>query len=399
MFFDLIKKEEKRQKNTINLIASENYVSQNVLRALGSVFTNKYSEGYVGARYYAGNKLIDELEELVKREALKAFKLSSDVWSVNVQPYSGSIANLATYSALLERDDKIMAMDLSAGGHLTHGSKVSITGKFWEQIPYGVNKETGLIDYGEVAKIAKDEKPKLIIAGGSAYSRIIDFKKFREIADFVDAILMIDMAHFAGLVVGDVYPSPFEYADIVTTTTHKTLRGPRGAMIFSKKEYSSKIDKAVFPGVQGGPHMNNIAAVGIALEECQTPEFCEYTNQVIKNAKVLSEEIQKNGWRIVSDGTDTHLFLVDLGARGLSGEIASDMLESVGIIVNKNMIPFDSRKAMDPSGIRIGTPAITTRGMKEDEMKLIAELIDSVLLNKKDAQEIQKEVQKLTEKF
>jgi glycine hydroxymethyltransferase len=375
----LIAKEKERQEKTINLIASENYVSDSVLFALGSVFTNKYAEGYVGARYYAGNAVVDDLEKYVESLALKTFHRSERKWSVNVQPYSGSPANLAVFLALIPKNEKIMAMDLRSGGHLTHGSKISITGKFWKQVPYEVNKKTEKINYNELLKIAKKEKPNIIIAGGSAYSRIIDFKKFRKIADTVNAIFMVDMSHFAGLVAGKAYPSPFPYADIVTTTTHKTLRGPRGAMIFSRNEFSEKINKAVFPGLQGGPHMNTIAAIGVVLCEAQKPSFQKYAHNVVVNAQTLSAELQKLGWRIVSDGTDSHLFLIDTMTKNISGKTASDKLELAGIIVNKNMIPFDTRKPNDPSGVRIGTAAITTRGMKTKEIKILAEKINKVL--------------------
>jgi glycine hydroxymethyltransferase len=393
---NLIKKETKRQKETINLIASENYVSKDVLAALGSVFTNKYAEGYSKKRYYGGNEVVDELEDLVKSRALKLFKLSPKNWSVNVQALSGSPANLAVYYALVPIGGKIMGMRLDMGGHLSHGHKVSLTGKLWKQIPYGVDKKTEMLDYGELLRIAKKEKPNLIVAGYTAYSRVIDFKKFREIADTCGAILMVDMSHFAGLVAGGVYPSPFPYADVVTTTTHKTLRGPRSAIIFSRKKklhytndrgsnvinISERIDKAVFPGLQGGPHANNIAAVGVALYEAMQPSFKKYARQVVKNAKVLAAELQKYGWRIVSGGTDTHLFLVDTMSRGISGKVASDKLEKVGIIVNKNTIPYDTRSPVDPSGIRIGTPAVTTRGMKEKDMVKLARLISETLLVK-----------------
>lgn len=375
----LIKIEKARQKKNINLIASENYVSQDVLKALGSVFVNKYAEGYLGKRYYGGNEIVDKLEILCQKRALKLFKLSLDKWHVNVQPYSGSPANLAVYSALVPLKGKIMGMSLEMGGHLTHGQKVSLTGKFWKQVPYGVDKKTERLNYNEILKIAKKEKPHLIVAGATAYSRKIDFKKFKKIADAVGAYLMVDMSHIAGLVAGGTHPSPFPYADIVTTTTHKTLRGPRAALIFCKKELAQKIDKAVFPGLQGGPHMNQIAATAIALKEAMKPGFKKYAKQVVKNAKVLSKELKKKGWRIVSGGTDNHLFLIDTWSRGITGKEASDRLEKAGIIVNKNMVPFDTRKPMDPSGIRIGTAAVTTLGMKEKDMLKIAEKIDKIL--------------------
>jgi len=416
---NLIKKEIKRQNETLDLVASENYVSKDVLNALGSVFTNKYAEGYPGHRYYAGNKYADELENLVKVRALKLFGLNKQSvrsqkskvigqWSVNVQPYSGSPANLAVYLALVPLGEKIMGMSLDMGGHLTHGHKVSITGKLWRQISYGVNKKTEMLDYDEILKITKKEKPRLIVVGFTAYSRIINFQKFRKIADAVNAILMVDMSHFAGLVAGGVYPSPFPYADVVTTTTHKTLRGPRAALIFSKsivKNQLSKvsiataIDRAVFPGLQGGPHLNQIAAVAVALKEANQTKFKKYAAQIIKNAKVLSEELKKLGWRIVSGGTDTHLFLINVSQKNLNGALASDLLESVGIIVNKNAIPYDTRPPVSPSGIRLGVPALTTRGMREKEMKIIASLINEVLLNKAPISKIKKSVKNLCQKF
>jgi len=392
----LIEAERKRQKRVINLIASENYVSKDVLEALGSELTNKYAEGYSGARYYGGNEIADKIENLCKERALKLFIRQPAVrqkWSVNVQPLSGSPANLAVYTALVPVGGKIMGMSLAHGGHLTHGHKVSATGKFWTQVPYGVNQKTELLDYGEIKQIALREKPQIIVTGYTAYPRIIDFKKFREIADVSGAYLMVDMSHFAGLVAGEVYPSPFEYADVVTTTTHKTLRGPRAAMIFSKKdppnmigradarELPKKIDKAVFPGLQGGPHLNQIAAMAVALKEADTPVFKKYAKQVIKNAKVLSNELACLGWRIVSGGTDTHLLLVDvwLNGKGIGGKEASERLEKAGIIVNKNAIPFDTRSPVDPSGIRLGSAAETTRGKKERDFVKIAERIDKIL--------------------
>lgn len=397
----LIKAEEKRQKSVINLIASENYVSKDVLATLGSVLTNKYAEGYVGARYYGGNEVIDQVENLCKERALKLFKLKPSKWAVNVQPLSGSPANVAVYLGLLggspsqnasaERG-KIMGMELSHGGHLTHGHKVSISGKIWEQVPYGVRKETEQLDYDEIKKIALKEKPDLIVAGFTAYPRKIDWQKFREIADAVvhsepgrRTYLMVDMSHIAGLVAGGVHPSPFPYADVVTTTTHKTLRGPRAGLIFSRidgQELNKKIDKAVFPGLQGGPHVNQIASVAVALAEAGRPEFKIYAKQVVKNAKTLANELKKRGWRIVSGGTDNHLLLVDVlsSTEGkLGGKEASDRLEKSGIIVNKNTIPFDLRMPVDPSGLRLGTAAETTRGKKEKEMVKIAEKIDKIL--------------------
>ena len=380
----LIGEEKKRQKKVVNLIASENYVSSDVLKALGSELTNKYAEGYPGARYYGGNEISDKIENLCRERARKLFGLTSDKWSVNVQPLSGSPANVAVYLGLVPQGGKIMGMNLQDGGHLTHGYKVSITGKFWQSVPYGVNKETEVIDYGEIKKLAEKEKPQIIVAGFTAYPRVVDFKKFREIADSCGAYLMVDMSHFAGLVAGGAYPTPFQFADVVTTTTHKTLRGPRSAMIFSRideREIYKKIDRAVFPGMQGGPHLNQIAGVAVALKEANTPAFKKYAKQVVKNAKAFSAELQKLGWRIVSGGTDSHLILVDtwMNGQGISGKEAGDRLEKEGIIVNKNTIPGETRSPMDPSGIRLGTAAETTRGKKEKDFVRIAKKINGVL--------------------
>lgn len=380
----LIDAEKKRQKSVINLIASENYVSKDVLEALGSELTNKYAEGYPGKRYYGGQVYVDQIEMLAQERALKLFKLSSKKWHVNVQPLSGSPANLAVYVGLVPKEGKIMGMSLDHGGHLTHGHKVSATGKFWQQVPYGVDSVTEVIDYVEIKKIAQQEKPQIIVAGFTAYPRKVDFKKFREIADSVGALLMVDMSHFGGLVAGKAYSSPFLYADVVTTTVHKTLRGPRAAMIFSKtdeRELYKKIDKAVFPGLQGGPHLNQIAGVAVALKEADTPAFKKYTAQVVKNASTLAKELKKLGWKIISGGTDTHLILVDtwMNGTGISGKEASDRLEAEGIIVNKNTIPGETRSPIDPSGIRLGTAAETTRGKKEKDMVKIAQKIDKIL--------------------
>jgi glycine hydroxymethyltransferase len=375
----LIEKEELRQGRTVNLIASENVVSDDVREALGSVFTNKYAEGYANSRYYSGNTVVDELEELTKERALALFHLSPKEWSVNAQPYSGTPANLAILWALVPPDGKVMGMALPMGGHLSHGHIASVTGKLWKQVPYGLDKKTERIDYARVMDIAKREKPKVIIAGATAYSRIIDWKKFRAAADASGALLLVDLSHVAGLVAGGVYPSPFPYADVVMTTTHKTLRGPRAALIFSRSAHTKAIDRAVFPGVQGGPHANTIAAVAVALHEATTPKFKQYASGVVKNAAALADELQKFGWRIVSGGTDTHLFLLDTMSRGVPGKDASDALEKEGIIVNKNVIPFDPRSPQDPSGIRIGTPAVTSRGMKERDMKKLAKRIDGIL--------------------
>lgn len=380
----IIKNEQKRQKSVINLIASENYVSEDVLAALGSELTNKYAEGYSGNRYYGGNEYIDELENLTKERALKLFDLDPKKWAVNVQPLSGSPANFAVYTALLPVGAKIMGMSLDHGGHLTHGFRASVTGKLWKQIPYGVNAKTEVLDYKELRKIAIAEKPDLIVAGFTAYPRIIDWKQFRKIADEVGAYLYVDMSHIAGLVAGGQYPDPFKYADTVMTTVHKTLRGPRSALIYSridKRQLNEKIDRAVFPGLQGGPHMNQIAAVAIALAEAKTSAFKKYAAQVVKNAVALSSELQKLGWKLISGGTDTHLILMDtwMHGQGVSGKLASDALEANGIIVNKNTIPFDTRSPMDPSGIRLGTAAETTRGKKEKDMIAIAKKIDAIL--------------------
>ena len=391
----LIDSEKKRQKKVINLIASENYASKDVLEALGSELNNKYSEGYPGRRYYGGNEIVDKVENLCIERALKLFGLNKSgskvKWGVNVQPLSGSPANLAVYTALVPQGAKIMGMSLAHGGHLTHGHKVSATGKFWVQVPYGLNKETEVLDYNELKEIANKERPVVIVSGYTAYPRVIDWKKIREICDSVGAIMMVDMSHIAGLVAGGVYPSPFEYADVVTTTTHKTWRGPRSALIFSRsdeRELDKKIDKAVFPGLQGGPHQNQIAGVAVALKEADTAKFKSYAKQILKNAKTLAGELSKIGWRIVSGGTDSHLILIDTwnsgnknekGAGGISGKEASLKLEKKGIIVNMNAIPFDTRPPADPSGIRLGTAAEKTRGKKEKDFKKIAESIDKIL--------------------
>lgn len=396
----ILQDEKARQKSVINLIASENYVSQDVLTDLGSELTNKYAEGYPNARYYGGNINSDKVELLCQKRALSLFKLSSKKWAVNVQALSGSPANVAVYTALIPQGGKIMGMSLTNGGHLTHGHKVSVTGKFWQQVPFGVDSKTETIDYEEVRKIAVSEKPNIIVAGFTAYPRTVDWKKFRAIADECGAILMVDMSHVAGLVAGGVYPSPFNYADVVTTTVHKTLRGPRSALIFSRSDkfitkadkkfnFPSLIDKAVFPGMQGGPHLNQIAGVAVALNEANTPAFKKYAKQVKLNAHVLAQELMKHGWKIISGGTDSHLVLVDtwmgglkneLGAGAVSGSDASDALEKIGIIVNKNTIPGESRSAFDPSGIRLGSAAETTRGKKEKDFKKIAQKIHDALI-------------------
>lgn len=393
---DLIEEEKKRQKGGLELIASENYVSEDVLECMGSILTNKYSEGYPGKRYYNGNEYIDQIELLAISRAKELFGAEH----VNVQPYSGSPANLAVHFALLDAGDRTLGMSLDAGGHLTHGFKVSISGKYYDSASYGLD-DKGYIDYDAVLRIAKKHKPKLIWAGFSAYSRIVDWKRFREIADEVGAYFVADIAHVAGLVAGGVYPSPVPFADVVTTTTHKTLRGPRGAMILCKEDFAQRIDKAVFPGLQGGPHNHTIAGIATALGEASTNEFKDYAKQVVKNAQVLSEELKKYGYDIVSGGTDNHLFLMDVTSAGLSGGEAGNLLEKANITVNKNAIPNDTRKPWDPSGIRIGTPALTTRGMKEDEMVKVAEYINSVLRSKgeDEVEKIKKEVESFANKF
>ncbi len=380
----LIALEQKRQQSVVNLIASENYVSQDVLEALGSELTNKYAEGYPGKRYYGGNGVIDQVEQLAIDRALALFQLDPKKWHANVQSLSGSPANLAVYAALVPLGGKIMGMKLSSGGHLTHGHSVSFTGKAWKQVPYEVDAKTELLNYAELKRIAMAEKPDVIVAGFTAHPRIVDFKKFRAIANACGALLHVDMSHIAGLVAGGVYPSPFLYADTVMTTVHKTLRGPRAAIIFSKKdarELDKKIDKMVFPGMQGGPHMNQIAAVAVALKEASMPAFRKYAKQVIKNAQALAAELQKLGWHIVSGGTDSHLVLIDTWKRGVSGKDAETALEQAGIIVNKNAVPHDPRGVLDPSGIRLGTAAETTRGRKEKDMVAIARTIDAILLD------------------
>ncbi len=382
----LIKEEEKRQKSVVNLIASENIVSDDVLKALGSKLTNKYAEGYPGKRYYGGNQVVDKVELLCIARALKLFKLKPEDWHVNVQLLSGSPANFALYSALVPVGGKIMGMKLTSGGHLTHGHPLSMTGKLWKPLQFELDKNTEVIDYEALKTLAITEKPDIIVCGFTAYPRIVDFKKFREIADSCGALLHVDMSHFAGLVAGGAYPSPFPYADTVMTTTHKSLRGPRQAILFVKKdarEFDKKLDKMVIPGLFGGPHENNIAAVAVALAEAMKPEFKKYAKQVVKNAKVLAKELQKLGWHIISGGTDSHLILMDtwMDGKGVPGKIASDKLEKAGIIVNMNTIPGDPRGVMDPSGIRLGTCAETTRGKKEADMVKLAVRMDKVLRN------------------
>ena len=377
---EMIELELGRQRNKLEMIASENFVSQAVMEAQGSVLTNKYAEGYPHKRYYGGCEYVDMVEELAIERAKQLFGAEH----VNVQPHSGSQANFGVYFALLEPGDTIMGMNLSHGGHLTHGSPVNVSGKYFNIIPYGVDAETGRIDYEEMRKIAQEHKPKMIIGGGSAYSRQIDFKTMAEIAHEVGAIFMVDMAHFAGLVAAGLHPNPVEYADIVTTTTHKTLRGPRGGMIMCKEEYAKAIDKSIFPGIQGGPLMHVIAAKAVAFGEALQPEFKEYAKQVIVNAQTLAEALQQEGFTIVSGGTDTHVLLVDLRTVGLTGKVAEHVLDEVGITCNKNTIPFDPESPFVTSGIRLGTPALTTRGLNAEDMKEIASIISSVLKHPED---------------
>jgi len=378
--YDLIKKEEERQRDKIRLIASENYTSAAVMEATGSILTNKYSEGYAGKRYYQGQDFIDKIETIAIERAKKLFGAEH----VNVQPYSGSPANLEVYLAFIKPGDTIMGMSLPHGGHLTHGSKVSISGKFFNPVAYGLDKETGLLNYDTIMELAKEHQPKVIVAGHSAYPRIIDFKKFRAIADAVGAILLVDMAHFAGLVAGGVHPSPFPYADVVTTTTHKTLRGPRGAMIFCKAEYAKIIDSAVFPGTQGGPHNHTTAAIAIAMKEALDPSFKEYATQVVKNAATLAEALISKGFNLVTGGTDNHLMLIDLSNKNIMGKVASQALDVAGIVLNANSVPFDSNTPFNPGGIRIGTAAVTSRGLKENDMIKIANWIDQIINNHED---------------
>lgn len=395
---DLILAERKRQSEVLELIASENYVSKSVLEALGSVLVNKYSEGYPRRRYYAGNEVIDQVEELAIERAKKLFNLPFD-WHVNVQPHSGSPANMAVFAALLEPKDTIMSLDLAHGGHLTHGSPVSLTGKTYNFVHYQVAKKNNKLDYTEILKMADRVKPKLILSGFTSYPREVDFRKFKEISEKTKSIAMADISHIAGLVAAEVHASPIPSFDVVTTTTHKTLRGPRGAIIMCKDKYASMIDKAVFPGMQGGPHEHTIAAIAVALKEASTPAFAKYATQVVKNAKALANSLQDFGFKLVTSGTDTHMVLIDLTNKSIRGKEAQKVLEEAGIIVNKNMIPYDTQTPNDPSGIRIGTPAITTRGMKEREMSKIAAWITAVITDPSIAPTVKKEVKVFTKKF
>lgn len=396
--FKAMEQEKQRQNNNIELIASENFVSQAVMEAQGSVLTNKYAEGYPGKRYYGGCEFVDIVENLARDRAKEIFGAEH----ANVQPHSGSQANMAVYRVALESGDTVLGMDLNHGGHLTHGSKVNFSGIDYNFVAYEVDQETETINYEEVRRLAKAHQPKLIIAGASAYSRTIDFETFRSIADEVGAKLMVDMAHIAGLVAAGLHPNPVPHADFVTATTHKTLRGPRGGMILCKEEYAKAIDKAIFPGIQGGPLEHVIAAKAAAFGEALQPEFKAYQEQVIKNAKALSEALKSEGLRIVSDGTDNHVFSVDVTTVDLTGKVAEHALDAVGITTNKNTIPFDTKSPFVTSGIRIGTPAVTTRGFKEEEMKEIASIISSVLHAPEDEnvlKEAKERVSTLTAKY
>ena len=397
--FDLIQKETQRQEAEIELIASENYASADVMEAAGSILTNKYSEGYPGRRYYAGQEFIDQIENLAIDRAKELFGAEY----VNVQPLSGSPANLAVYLGVLNPGDTVLGLSLDQGGHLSHGHPMNFSGILYNIIPYTLDKETELIDMDEVERLALEHKPKMILAGFSAYPRDLDWKRFREIADKIWAILMADIAHIAGLIAGGVLENPVPYCDVVTTTTHKTLRGPRGAMIMSKEKFAKDIARAVFPGVQWGPHENLIAAKAVAFKEALDPSFKVYTQQVVKNAQVLAEELMNRWFSITSNGTDNHLVLIDVfWSFGVTGKEAEAALDTVGLSTNKNMIPYDPRKPLDPSGIRIGTPAATTRGMKEDEMKIIAKVFTEAIQNQQNEeklQELRSEILELSAKF
>jgi glycine hydroxymethyltransferase len=393
-----IDNETRRQHEGLELIASENFVSEAVLEAAGSVFTNKYAEGYPGKRYYGGCEYADVVENLARDRAKQLFGAEH----ANVQPHAGSQANMEAYAAVLQPGDTILGLNLAHGGHLTHGHPLNFSGKMYKIVPYGVTKETETIDYDELQKLAEEHTPKLIIGGGSAYPRIIDFARMRQIADKVGALFLVDMAHFAGLVAGGAHPSPVPHAHIVTTTTHKTLRGPRSGLILSKAEFAAAIDKVVFPGMQGGPLMHIIAAKAICFQEAMQPDFRDYAKQVVANAKVLAETLAAEGFRIISGGTDTHVMLVDVFSKGMLGSEAEKALGEAGITVNKNAIPFDTNPPMKPSGIRIGTPALTTRGMRETEMRQVGRWIADALLRRSDAAvlaTIRKQVLDLCEAF
>ncbi len=394
----LIEKEERRQKETLDLIASENYPSKAVRQALSSVFVAKYSEGRPFKRYYGGQEFVDKLETLVEERVKKVFKLDPKKWEVNVQSHSGSPANYAVLRALLNPGDKIMSLALPHGGHLSQGSKVSLSGQDFKIVNYFLNKE-GFLDYQEIEKLAKKEKPKMIICGYSAYPRKINFEKFGKIARKTKSFLLADIAHISGLIAGGVHPSPFPWADVVTTTTHKTLRGPRGAIIVCRKELKDDIFKKVFPGIQGGPHNHTISAIGVMLKEAMSLDFKNYAKQVIKNTFVLAEELKKHGFNLVSGGSENHLILINLSNKKIGGKLAQELLEKSGIIINKNAVPYDTRPPFDPSGIRLGTSALTSRGMKEKEMKKIAAWINRVLSEPESISKVKKEIKSFCKKF
>lgn len=376
--YSLVEKELEREQDGIELIASENFASEAVMEAMGSYLTNKYAEGYPSKRYYGGCQVVDEVEELARERAKKLFGAEH----ANVQPHSGSQANMAVYFTILQPGDTVLGMNLSHGGHLTHGSVVNFSGRLYNFVSYGVNKETERIDYEEVRRLALEYKPKLIVAGASAYSRIIDFKKLREICDQVEAYFMVDMAHIAGLVATGAHPSPVPYADFVTSTTHKTLRGPRGGLILCKEKYAKALDKNIFPGIQGGPLMHTIAAKAVCFKEALQPEFKEYIDRVVKNCKVLAEELVKYDFKLVSNGSDNHLILIDLNNKDITGKDAEKLLDSIGITVNKNTVPNETKSPFVTSGVRIGTAAVTTRGFDEEDMKEVAALINDAIENK-----------------
>jgi glycine hydroxymethyltransferase len=396
--FDAIQGEIERQDRGLELIASENFTSEAVLEATASVFTNKYAEGYPGKRYYGGCEFTDVVENLARERAKALFKAEF----ANVQPHSGSQANEAAYASVLQPGDTILGMNLSHGGHLTHGHPLNFSGKLYKVVAYGVRREDELIDYEELERLAEQHRPKLIVAGASAYSRVIDFARFRRIADDIGAVFLVDMAHYSGLIAAGLYPNPCEHADIVTSTTHKTLRGPRSGMILAKEKFGPAIDKAVFPGAQGGPLVHIIAAKAVCFKEASTPEFHTYQQQILNNARALAKAIQSDGYRVVSGGTDSHMFLVDVFVRGIKGKEAEKALDQAHITVNKNAIPFDTNPPLNPSGIRLGTPAVTTRGMGESEMAEIAHLLTHVLNNIQSAEaitEARRGVEELTKRF
>ena len=393
---ELINKEFKRQKNSIELIASENFTSKAVMEAMGSYLTNKYAEGYSGKRYYGGCFVVDEVETLAIERAKKLFGAEH----VNVQPHSGSQANMAVYFSVLNHGDTVLGMDLSNGGHLTHGSPVNFSGRLLNFVSYGVNKETEKLDYEEIRRLALTHKPKMIVAGASAYSREIDFKKFSEIAKEVGAYLMVDMAHIAGLVAANLHESPVPFADFVTSTTHKTLRGPRGGLIICKEKYAKVLDKNIFPGIQGGPLMHVIAGKAVCFKEALEPEFKEYMNQVVLNANALAKALEEYGFKLVSGGTDNHLILVDLSNKNITGKEAENILDSIGVTLNKNTVPNETKSPFVTSGVRIGTPAVTTRGFKEDDMREVASIINDVIENRdKDLSSIKSRVKMLCERY